>query len=316
MQQIDMALRSSVPADALRSVYTDDTFLDFDSDEIYRAIGAMHEGAFLAAVDLWDPEAFNEDFLQTDDSLCTSEVQSKILGYRHRVATQITKSHIIAARRYRVKAADNRTFVERGIDQTQYLRLKSLALLVENVNFDHNHGWIVDVEYCDNQGRHYPGLDYSLLFGAQTPRDLPVASARVAYITDCRRRLIALADYVGVRISDPVVITSLMEDRFWAAKEILQADEFLEKTVNFLNAQYATFYERYDALTDHDKAILVYVKTLLDRFNQSQHEHESPEKADNDATPPPVAKILTATGESAMTAVREEGTTLPGTTTS
>jgi hypothetical protein len=153
-QQIEEGLHALMPADALRSVFKGDACVEeFDSNTIYRAIGAMHEGAFLAAVDLWDPENYNEDFLITREGKCSTGLQTTILEYRVKVAKQITDRHIIAARRYRVKASSNGLFIGQAAEQ-RCARLRSLALLVDNVSFDLSSGWIVDVEYCSADGLH------------------------------------------------------------------------------------------------------------------------------------------------------------------
>jgi hypothetical protein len=238
-QQIEIALQSPLPAAALRAVYKGDVYLEeFDSSTIYRSIGEMHEGAFLAAVHLWDPDNYDENFLITDVEKCDSALQLKIFEYRTEVAKRIKDSHIIAARRYRVKASSNFAFVTQGDnDDNKCLRLKSLSLLAENVVFDLKKGWIVDVEYCNDQNRHYPNLDYALLFGAQPPDGMD-GTARVAYITDSREVLATKENYVGVQVNDPLIIIRLMKDRFWAFMGIKQECEFLRGVLSLITSQH------------------------------------------------------------------------------
>lgn len=263
-QQIELALRSPIPSATLRAVYKGDVYLEeFDSSVIYHSISEMHDGAFLAAVDLWDPENYNEDLLVTNEAKCTSGLQFKILDYRNQVARRITDSHIIAARRYRVKASSNLDFVTKGnTPEKKCLRLRSLALLADNVAFDLQKGWIVDVEYCADANRHYPNLDYALLFGAQPPNGMG-GTARVAYITDSRAALAEKEDYIGVQVNDPLIITRLMKDRFWAFVGIKRADEFLENAVTLITSHYNSLSTDVGECSAASKEALAHVSGFL-----------------------------------------------------
>jgi hypothetical protein len=262
-QQIETALRAAVPANALRAVYKGDAHLEeFDSSVIYHSIGEMHEGAFLAAVDLWDPENYNEDLLVTNETMWTSVLQRAIFQYRNRVAAQIKNRHIIAARRYRVKTSSNWAFLTKGnTAERNCVRLKSLALLAENVAFDVANGWIVDIEYCDNEDRHYPNLDYALLFGAQPPNGM--TTARVAYVTESRAILKERENYVGVQVNDPLIITRLMKDRFYASYEIERSEEFLANAVSLITSQYGSLSASSSECSEVARTALVHVKEFL-----------------------------------------------------
>lgn len=216
-KQLITALSENSPAEALRIVYAnDDRLEEFDHNSIFREIRNMHEGAFLAALHLWGEGAYNEAVMDAELDDLRSELQILVAQYRQSVADNIKSNHNIAARRYRVRAANARDFVNNGVAEKRADRLKSLAELSLNVASDLNQGWAVDVEFFSKTDRHNPFLDYALLFGAQpTGRTEPQPEPRrIAFITNPPRRLMEDQDYTGVVIRDPELVTLLMEERF------------------------------------------------------------------------------------------------------
>ena len=216
-KQLITALSENSPAEALRIVYAnDDRLEEFDHNSIFREIRNMHEGAFLAALHLWGEGAYNEAVMDAELDDLRSELQILIAQYRQSVAANIKSNHNIAARRYRVRAASPRDFVNNGAAENRADRLNSLAELSLNVASDLNQGWAVDVEFFSKAERHNPFLDYALLFGAQpTGRtEAQPEPRRIAFITNPPRRLIEDQDYTGVVIRDPELVTLLMEERF------------------------------------------------------------------------------------------------------
>jgi hypothetical protein len=262
-QQIEAALRSDSPTHTLKALLPDaEVLAPFDSDDIYYSIDQMHEGAFLAAVDLWDPDKLNEDLLQTARAASRmTPVQAKIFEYRRLVANKILTKQIIAARRYRVKALNYDMFVSEVPITKQPMRLKSLALLLDNVQFDARNNWKVDVEFSSAGGRHYPALDYALLFGPQTSE----GNNGPAYVTNCREQLLSDGDYTGVIVSDPTILMLLLKDRFWAAKSIVQGEQFIREVTPFIASEFTRLSTDVKCSSPECQAALSEVTNLLTR---------------------------------------------------
>lgn len=277
LQRIEAALRSPDPAESLMPVYADDDRLaTFDSAEVLRAIGKMHEGAFLATVNLWDESTIDESVMLATKKKCTEEVQRKIFMYRELVAQKITGAHIIAARRYRVKHADLLSFLQ-GENSTHTINhLLSLCELICNVHADINQGWFVDVEFYSSPTRHNPFLDYALLFGAQTDEPDPQTTPRLAYVTHQKDTLLEKRDYVGVVVNDADLAIKLMEDRFRTEPGIMDGESFIAKANECMSEKVRTVAR--SSLLTPDKRKLELVKQHLAGVDQSESD-SLPERA-------------------------------------
>ncbi len=256
LAQIDRSLSNRDPTGALEVLYApNDLLANFDSAEILHAIKNMHEGAFLATVVLWTQEMIDEELMRPKNEMCTSELQRKIFMYRELLAKKIEYSHIIAARRYRIKHADLECFLDGDEGQREGSPLKSLVELVQNISSDIGQGWSVDVEFYSSEDRHNPFLDYALLFGDQSPNKPQQLMPRVAYITHPRRTLLEKKDYVGVVVSDADLVIRLMEDRFRVEHGIKDGSLFISDAGKFIENMLTSVVSQSELLSEYQDAL-------------------------------------------------------------
>jgi len=239
IRQVEAAIADKDPAVALRNIsQIEENLRDFHSNDIYRDIENMHEGAFLGAIHIWgDIDGYDEEFMADAPDHKLTELQRKIKGYRERVATQIGSRELLATRRYRVHKMDHISFMGNTVGAARVKRLGSLTSLVMNVAKDLASQWHVDVEFFQEQRAHNPNLDYALLFGARgSATEMP----RIAFITHRRERLIAAQDYVGVSVDDPAVLKTLLKDRFRADPGLKTGRKFIQQVVPYVSEELRT----------------------------------------------------------------------------
>lgn len=232
------ALKSEKPAEELSFLYTGDPMLsEFRSADIYRAVNNMHEGAFLAAIHLWGEDTYDEEIMAPDYESLDEEIEISVHHYRKLLAEKISRAHITAARRYRIKSSNFRSYVTSGNKHSESVRLRSLTNLVYNVAEDLSEGWVVDVEFYRDEGHHNPYLDYALLFGAQSQeiKENRASLPRIAYVTHSKERLKRDGDYTGVAVSDPEVVMALMRDRFRAVPGVKDGLRFIAEAIPYLH---------------------------------------------------------------------------------